>query len=107
MPENEMITELNHLFAEEVEAAIRYLPLAVTLKGLDRLRVNPFLMEGFAETVEHAQVVAAKIVQLGGVPRLKIHLEIESEKAVARHATPDEGGRVRPRRSETPARSSS
>ena len=86
MPADEIISELNQLFAEEVEAAIRYLHLAVTLKGLDRLRVHPFLMEGFQETVDHAQVVAAKIVQLGGVPRLKIHMDLGSAKSTAEEA---------------------
>jgi len=41
----EHVKDLNDLFAEEIEAAIRYLHLAVTVKGLDRLLVQKVLLE--------------------------------------------------------------
>jgi len=74
------IRKLNELFAEEVEAAIRYLHLAVTLKGLDRLTVEKVLQEGLKETLEHAQVLGEKIVELGSAPRMSIKLELPAER---------------------------
>ncbi len=79
MESDEAIRTLNELFAEEVEAAIRYLHLAVTLKGLDRLQVQPILLEGLRETLQHAQQVAECMVQHGGVPRLDLRISLEPE----------------------------
>jgi len=76
---NEIIRHLNELFAEEVEAAVRYLHLAVTVKGLDRLLVRGTLLESMQETLDHAQTIAEKIIQLGGVPRAKLQVELPSE----------------------------
>jgi bacterioferritin len=86
MANDDKIAELNRIFAEEVEAALRYLHLAVTTKGIDRIRMKPFLMEGFEETVEHAQVVAEKIIQFGGVPSLKLQLELQPIKCTGEEA---------------------
>ena len=72
---------LNELYAEEIEAAVRYLHLAVTLKGLDRLLVRKILLENLEETLEHAQQVAEKIVQLGETPTLNIRVSLPPEKA--------------------------
>jgi len=74
---SEVLTALNELFAEEVEAAIRYIHLAATVKGLDRATVRQTLVDGIRETLEHAQTIAEKVVQLGGTPRLKIRLELD------------------------------
>jgi bacterioferritin len=73
--------DLNDLFAEEIEAAIRYLHLAVTVKGLDRLLVQKVLLENMRETLEHAQTIANKIVQLGGVPSLDLRLKLAPRKS--------------------------
>lgn len=80
------IEDLNALFAEEVEAALRYLHLAVTLKGIDRLVVRDQLIEGMNETLEHAQTIGERIVRMGGVPSLKISIELEGEKSSGRQA---------------------
>jgi bacterioferritin len=79
MDEEEALRTLRELFAEEVEAAIRYLHLAVTVKGLDRLVVQKTLLEGMRETLQHAQSVAEKILQAGGVPKLEIRIDIPGE----------------------------
>lgn len=70
--QSEIIADLNHLFAEEVEAAIRYLHLANAVRGLDRLSVEPVLKAGFQETIQHAGVIARKIRSLGHVPTLEV-----------------------------------
>ncbi|MBN2492328.1 MAG: ferritin-like domain-containing protein [Planctomycetes bacterium] len=77
----EQMQALNELFAEEIEAAIRYLHLAVTVKGLDRLLVQKVLLANMRETIEHAQTIANKIVQLGGVPSLELRLSLAPRKA--------------------------
>jgi bacterioferritin len=80
------IHSLNGLFAEEIEAAIRYLHLAVTVKGLDRLLVQKVLIENMQETLEHAQTIANKIVQLGGIPRLELKVNLPPQKTTAADA---------------------
>jgi bacterioferritin len=82
----EVMARLNELFAEEVEASLRYLHLSVTLKGLDRLIVRKTLLEGVQETLEHAQAIADKIVQLGGYPSLRIRVELPPEKTTGAEA---------------------
>lgn len=82
----ETFNDLNQLFAEEVEAALRYLHLAVTIKGLDRLIIRDKLIEGMQETLEHAQKIAERIVQMGGIPSLDINVHLAPEKLTAREA---------------------
>lgn len=81
-----MVQELNRLFAEEVEAAIRYLHLSHAVRGIHHLVVGPVLKKAFAETVEHAEVIAHKIRALGAVPSLSVNLELGPEKLDARQA---------------------
>jgi bacterioferritin len=73
---DEVLAELNRVFAEEVEAAMRYLHLRSAVRGLDRLLVEPVLKAGFDETVQHAEIIAQKIRALGGVPRLDVSLAL-------------------------------
>ena len=82
----EALGRLNELYAEEIEAGLRYLHLAVTLKGLDRLMVRKILLENMEETFEHAQLVAEKIVQMGESPTLSLNLELAPERADGRSA---------------------
>lgn len=82
----EVVEELNRIFAEEVEAAMRYLHLANAVRGLDRLVVEGKLREGFRETIEHADVIAQKIRSLGHVPRLEIQVSSPAEPISAREA---------------------
>jgi bacterioferritin (cytochrome b1) len=73
----DVIQELDRLFAEEIEAALRYLHLQGAVRGLDRLLVGPVLGKAFQETIEHAEVIARKIRTLGGAPSLNISLRLE------------------------------
>jgi len=75
----EIVQELNRAFAEEVEAATRYLHLRNAVRGLDRLRVVGVLKEAFRETIEHAEILARKIRSLGHVPKLDICVSCPSE----------------------------
>ena len=86
MASPESIQNLNELFAEEIEAAIRYLHLAVTVKGLDRLLVQKVLLQHMQETLEHAQTIANKIVQLGAVPSLQLRVSLPAQKTTAAEA---------------------
>ena len=86
MKREESLKRLNELFAEEIEAGIRYLHLAGTLKGLDRLLVRDTMLENMNETLEHAQAIAMKIQQLGGTPQLELKLSIPPERATAQEA---------------------
>ena len=83
---DELIQELNRLFAEEVEAAMRYLYLLNAVRGMDRLIVEKKLREGFEETIEHAEVIAQKIRALGSVPRLEMHISCPPEPLAGRDA---------------------
>ena len=76
----ESLRRLNELYAEEIEAGIRYLHLAVGLKGLDRLHVRKVLLENMEETIEHAQLVAEKILQMGESPTLSLKVHLPAER---------------------------
>ncbi len=82
----EVLRRLNELFAEETEAAVRYLYLAATVKGLDRATVRATLLEGIRETLEHAQTIAEKVIQLGGTPKLRIRVEVDDGLTTGRDA---------------------
>ena len=79
MQRDEIIKGLNGLFAEELEAGIRYLHLATALTGEDRERVQAILFENMEETLEHARIVAVKLAQLGAVPKLDLRLRLAPE----------------------------
>lgn len=70
----EIVHELNRAFAEEVEAATRYLHLVNAVRGIDRLTVESVLKQGFEETIQHAEIIARKIRALGHVPALDIRV---------------------------------
>lgn len=82
----QIVTELNRIFAEEVEAATRYLHLANAVRGMDRLLVERVLKDGFEETIQHANVIAQKIRSLGVVPRLDIRVVCPAEPLSGREA---------------------
>lgn len=82
----ELIAELNRLYAEEVEAAVRYLHLSSAVRGMDRLLVEAKLKEGFQETIQHAEIIAQKIRALGAVPRLEINVECPPQAISGREA---------------------
>ena len=86
MANKETLQTLNEIFAEEVEAAIRYLHLAVTIKGIDRITLQQTLLEGMNETMEHAQVVAEKLLEMGGVPSLDIRIQLAGEMSTGAEA---------------------
>lgn len=86
-PSNEeIVQELHRIFAEEVEAAIRYLHLANAVRGVERLVVEPKLRDGFRETIQHADVIARKIRELGSVPQLNVNISLPGESIGARQA---------------------
>jgi len=74
------LRRLNELLAEELEASIRYLHLSTLVQGIDRLVIQKVLQENHEETIEHAQQVSEKIIQVGGVPQPKINLELTGNK---------------------------
>lgn len=82
----EVVAELNRLFAEEVEASLRYLQLSNAVRGLERRLIEPVLKEGLAETLQHAEIIAQKIRSLGHVPRLEISVSLPAEPLTAREA---------------------
>lgn len=82
----EIVAELNRAFAEEVEAATRYLHLSSAVRGLDRLVVEPVLKKSFHETIQHAEVIAQKIRALGHVPRLQISVQCPAQPISGREA---------------------
>ncbi len=86
LSKSEVVAELNRLFAEEVEAALRYLHLSHAVRGTDYLLVGPVLNKGFQETIEHAEVIAHKIRALGAVPRLELNLSLGPQSVAAREA---------------------
>lgn len=79
LSKDEVILELNRLFAEEIEAALRYLHLSNAVRGLDHVLVGPVLNKGFNETIDHAQVIARKIRALGAVPKLTLDLDLRPQ----------------------------
>lgn len=80
------IRRLNELFAEEIEAGLRYLHLSVTVTGLERLLIQKTLLENMQETLEHAQTIGERILHLGGVPELDLRVQIPAEKTTAGNA---------------------
>lgn len=76
---DDVIQELNRLFAEEVEAALRYLYLSNAVRGLDHLLVGPVLKKAYHETIDHAEVIAHKIRALGAVPELTVNIALEPQ----------------------------
>lgn len=89
MPEltaTEAVHELNRVFAEEVEAALRYLHLLSAVRGMDRLVVQQTLQDAFEETIQHAQVIGQKIRMLGGVPELRVSVDCAPEPLTGREA---------------------
>lgn len=83
---SEVIEELNRLFAEEVEAALRYLHLSNAVRGTDHLLVGPVLKQGFQETIEHAEVIARKIRAMGSVPTLTLDMSLPPESVNGQEA---------------------
>jgi bacterioferritin len=82
----EMAQELNRAFAEEVEAATRYLHLRSAIRGLDRLLVVGILKDAFQQTIEHAEIIAQKIRSIGHVPKLEIAVSCPAEPLSGREA---------------------
>lgn len=86
MNRDEVLRTLNELYAEEVEAALRYLHLTVTLANDGETANRDELLEGVTETLEHAQVIAAKIRELGALPRLRVRVDLVGETHSSREA---------------------
>jgi ferritin-like protein len=82
----EVVQELDRAFAEEVEAATRYLHLRSAVRGLDRVIVERVLKDAFVETIGHAENIAQKIRSLGHVPKLDIAVSCPAEPLSGREA---------------------
>lgn len=82
----EAIERLNGLLAEEMEASMRYLHLAMMVQGLDRLVVQKVLQDNLEETLEHSEQVGEKILQLGGNPAPKIRIDFEERRYSGKEA---------------------
>ncbi len=83
---SDLVDELNVVFAEETEAAIRYLHLLTAVRGMDRLIVEPVLRQAFEETIQHAQMIGQKLRTLGAVPKLRITLDCPPEPLTGKQA---------------------
>ncbi len=83
---DEVIQELNRLFAEEVEASLRYLHLSHAVRGIHHLVIGPVLTKAFQETMAHAEVIAHKIRALGAVPHLQVNVSLPPESLDAKQA---------------------
>ncbi len=70
--QEEIVEELNHLMAEEVEAFLRYFQLRYRVRGKE----NDFFAKAMEETREHADAIAAHIRTLGQTPHLNIKLAV-------------------------------
>ena len=86
MHSDAVIERLHEVLAEEVEAAVRYLHLAMSVKGLDRLLVRDKLFEGMQETLEHAQMISERLVHMGVNPRIRLNVDLESTKVTGAEA---------------------
>jgi bacterioferritin len=86
LTDGEIVFELNRIYAEEVEAATRYLHLGSAVRGMERLLIEKVLKEGFEETIQHAETIARKIRALGHVPQLDIHVSCPPRSLSAREA---------------------
>ncbi len=86
MEKPDLLRTLNEIYAEEVEAAIRYLHMAVTIKGMYRLALRDELLEAMRETMDHARVVAEKVLEMGGVPALDLKVQLPGEMTTGAEA---------------------
>ena len=86
MGNKDAVRTLNEIFAEEVEAGIRYLHMAVTIKGMDRLVLQPELLKSMEETLSHARIIAEKLLEIGGVPSLDLRIELPGEMTTGQEA---------------------
>ncbi len=86
MGNEDTVRTLNEIFAEEVEAGIRYLHMAVTIKGIDRLVLQPELLKSMEETLNHARVIAEKLLEIGGVPSLDLRIDLQGEMTTGQEA---------------------
>jgi bacterioferritin (cytochrome b1) len=71
----QLIEELHRLMAEELEAFLRYFQLRYRLDGA-RKTEEEYFKKALAETLEHAEAIAAHIRSLGHAPRIQINLSM-------------------------------
>lgn len=70
MASKELIDGLNHALNREVSTFLRYLLQASMIKGAEWDPVRTLYKSEVVDEVGHAQYLAAKIVMLGGTPKL-------------------------------------
>ena len=72
MKPEEIVEELNHLMAEEVEAFLRYFQLRHRVSESE----TDFFEKAMEETIEHGEAIAKHIRALGHTPKLNIKLSV-------------------------------
>ena len=77
--QTEVVSDLNRLMAEEIEAFLRYFQMRFRLRGPGRNEAAAFFAESLKETLEHAESLAEQIRALGHVPTLQSHLSLDGD----------------------------
>lgn len=79
---HELVKLLNKAFADEWSAYYQYWISAKIIRGPDRTAVAAELMEHAGEELKHANMLADRIVQLGGVPLVSPELWFKERECV-------------------------
>lgn len=72
MTNQELIDDLNQAIELEVQAFLQYHYQSLLLKGLNTGALKAMLEKESAKEAEHAKILAARVVALGGRPATKI-----------------------------------
>ncbi len=71
MDNKKLIDDLNEDLAGELQAIIQYLQHSFMIMGLKRLPISDLLEDVAKDEMKHAQILAERIVAMGGVPTVK------------------------------------
>ena len=81
MTNEEMVKLLNEDMQREIKAALTYLPQHATATGFQGEQLRAFLAPEIPGELQHAMLLADKIVGLGGDPDIRVPT-IEAQKTV-------------------------
>lgn len=92
MSKEELIQGLNDDLAYEYAAVITYRTYASQVQGQRRIELRQFFESEIPDEMSHAQILADKIVALGGTPTTKAHAvkAAKSPKEMLENALQDE-----------------